>query len=262
MRFTVQAPDGRKVTLEGDYAPTEQELNQIFNNVGGNNTQEKDYTLGRLGTIDRGVTFGLGRKAGGFVNAIGSKIADAAITGGEIVANIQNKGLSGAFDEVEKKPSFWERYHEVVDPTMEAINQYHADKPVEAFALELGSSIANPANKLGVNYIKNGTSLANTALRSSAVGGGIGTVAGALNAEKTEDVLPYSFGGGVVGAVIGGALPLAANRAGAVYNAGKRIFMPEASVAGARKSATGTRKTKAPSVKVRFTDWGTLQTSA
>lgn len=31
MRFTVQSPDGRKITLEGDKAPTEQELNDIFN---------------------------------------------------------------------------------------------------------------------------------------------------------------------------------------------------------------------------------------
>jgi hypothetical protein len=30
MRFTVQAPDGRRITLEGDKAPTEQELNNIF----------------------------------------------------------------------------------------------------------------------------------------------------------------------------------------------------------------------------------------
>ena len=182
--------------------------------------QEKDYTLGRLGTIDRGVTFGLGRKLGGIVNAIGSYPVDRVAE----ALGVQNT------------PSFMDRYHEIVDPTMEAINQYHEDKPAEAFALELGAGFANPANKLGVNFIKNGTGLANTALRSSAVGGGIGTVAGALNAEKTEDVLPYGFGGGVGGAVIGGALPLAANRAGAVYNAGKRIFMPEASVAG---KATG-----------------------
>lgn len=36
--------------------------------------------------------------------------------------------------------------------------------------------------------------------------------------------------------------------------------LPEARAAGARRSATGTRKTKAPSVKVRFTDCGVRQT--
>ena len=111
-------------------------------------------------------------------------------------------------------PSFWDRYHEIVDPTMEAINEYHKDKPVEAAGLELGAGVFNPANKVGVGFIKNGTSFANTALRSGVVGSGIGGVAGAMNAERVEDVVPNAFGGSLSGAAIGGALPLATGIAG------------------------------------------------
>jgi len=196
----------------------------------------KDYTLGRLGTIDRGITFGLGRKAGGLVNAAGSKLADAGIRLGEIVANVQNKGLSGAFDEVEKKPSFMERYHEIVDPTMQAIEQYHEDKPVEAFALEMGAGFANPVNKVGVNYIKDAKNLAGTAVRSGIVGSGVGGVAGALNTENADNLAVNTLGGAGAGGIIGTAMPVVANRAGALYNGLKRIAAPEASVAG---KATG-----------------------
>ena len=161
-------------------------------------TQNKDYTLGRIGTIDRGLTFGLGRKAGGLMNAIGSYPVDRAA---------EAMGYKNT-------PSFGDRYHEIVDPTMEAINEYHEDKPVEAAGLELGAGVFNPANKVGVGFIKNGTSFANTTLRSGVVGSGIGGVAGAMNAERVEDVVPNAFGGSLGGAAIGGALPLATGIAG------------------------------------------------
>lgn len=182
--------------------------------------ENKDYTLGRIGTVDRGLTFGLGRKAGGLIKAIGSYPVDRIAE------------LAG----VKNTPSFMDRYHEVVDPAMQAIDEYHKDKPVEATTLELGSSLLNPANKLGVGYIAKGGSLANKAARSGIVGSGIGGVAGALNTENTDDLLPYTLGGAGAGAALGTALPVAANRAGAVYNSIKRIFAPEASVAG---KATG-----------------------
>lgn len=170
----------------------------------------KDYTLGRIGTIDRGLTFGLGRKLEGLYDAAFGKIGDLAYTGGEIVANIQNKGLKGALDDLEKKPSFWERYHEIVDPTMQAIEQYHEDRPKEAFAVEMGASLFNPANKFGVGFIGKGGSLVNKAARSAGVGGVVGGVAGGLNTENAEE-LPVNVASGVgVGGALGGALPIAA----------------------------------------------------
>lgn len=180
----------------------------------------KDYTLGRLGTIDRGITFGLGRKLGGIINAIGSYPVDR-------VAEAMG---------VQNTPSFMDRYHEIVDPTMKAIEQYHEDKPVEAFALELGAGFANPANKLGVNYIKNAKNLTGAAVRSGIVGTGVGGVAGALNTENADNLAVNTLGGAGAGGIIGTAMPVAANRSGALYNGLKRIVAPEASVAG---KATG-----------------------
>jgi hypothetical protein len=213
MKFTVQAPDGRRVTLEGDHTPTEQELNQVFGiSEQPAQTQSKNYALGKLGTIDRGLTFGLGRKAGGLINAIGSypvnRIAE----------------LAG----VKNTPSFWDEYHNIVDPTMQAINEFHEDRPVEATALELGAGIFNPANKLGVGYIAKGGSLANKAARAAGVGGSVGGIAGGLNAERAEDVAPNAVGGSVGGAVIGGALPLAAGGIGKVANAVRNARNPQA----------------------------------
>ena len=213
MKFTVQAPDGRRVTLEGDHTPTEQELNQVFGiSEQPAQTQSKNYALGKLGTIDRGLTFGLGRKAGGLINAIGSypvnRIAE----------------LAG----VKNTPSFWDEYHAVVDPTMQAINEFHEDRPVEATALELSAGIFNPANKLGVGYIAKGGSLANKAARAAGVGAGVGGVAGGLNAERAEDVAPNAVGGSVGGAVIGGALPLAAGGIGKAVNAVRNARNPQA----------------------------------
>lgn len=176
--------------------------------------------LGKVGTIDRGLTFGLGRKAGGLINAIGSYPVDRIAE------------LAG----VKNTPSFMDRYHEIVDPTMQAINEFHKDRPVEATALELGAGILNPANKFGVGYIAKGGNLASKAARSGIVGSGAGGVAGALNTENTEE-LPVNVASGVgIGGALGGALPIAANRVSAVYNALKSIVAPEASVAG---KATG-----------------------
>lgn len=208
MRFTVQAPDGRRITLEGDKAPTEQELNTIFgysgnqpempkldavNNQSNQSAENKDYTLGRIGTVDRGVTFGLGRKLGGLVNAIGSYPVDRAA-----------EALG-----VENTPRFMDRYHEIVDPTIQAIDEYHKDKPVEATTLELGSSLLNPANKFGVGYIAKGGSLANKAARSIGVGGVIGGLASAGNTENVDDLGQNIASGSGIGATIGGALPVA-----------------------------------------------------
>jgi hypothetical protein len=176
----------------------------------------KDYTLGRLGSIDRGATFGLGRKLGSFINAVGAYPVDRA-------AELMGK---------ENTPGFWDRYHEIADPTMEAINEYQTDKPVEAFLLETGAGLVNPANKVGANYIGNGATTAAKIGRSSLVGSGVGGVAGAMNTEHSEDLPENTIYGTAVGAALGSALPIAGSAIGKTYNRGKALFSPEKSVAG------------------------------
>lgn len=194
--------------------------------------EEKDYTLGRLATFDKGATFGLGRKAGGLLNAVGSKIADAGYRAGEVIANVQNKGLKNAFDNMEQLPSFWDRYHEVVDPVQQAQKEYAEDKPLEALGLELGGALVNPANKVGAGYIGKGANLAGKIGRSTLVGSGIGGIAAGMDTENMAD-LPENTGAGVAtGAVVGTALPIAGKAIGGTYNKLKQLFMPKASVAG------------------------------
>jgi hypothetical protein len=192
-----------------------QAKDSAVNNDAENNGKQSylEQMAGKVATLDRGLTFGLGRKALGAAWAAGAKLGDT---------------LAGN----DNAPDFWGRYHEFVDPVVEAQQQYAEEHPAEALTAEIAASIANPANKVGASYIGKGKSLADVAARASAVGGGIGGVAGAMNTEYAKDLFPNTAAGVGVGAAMGGILPVAANRASAVYNAGKRIFMPEASVAG------------------------------
>lgn len=196
-----------------------QAKDSAVNNDAENNGKQSylEQMAGKVATLDRGLTFGLGRKALGLTWAAGSKLGDV------IVGN-------------DNAPDFWGRYHEFVDPVVEAQQKYAEEHPAEALTAEIATGIANPVNKLGAGFIGKGKSLADVTARASAVGGGVGGVAGAMNTEYAKDLFPNTAAGVGVGAAMGGILPVAANRAGAVYNAIKRIATPEASVAG---KATG-----------------------
>ena len=102
MRYTVQTPDGRKITLEGDHAPTEQDLMELSNRLGikentdvqpSQKTAEQSSFLdtldktndylrkvgGAVEAFDRGRYLGFGKKAGGLANAVLSYPFDRAI---------------------------------------------------------------------------------------------------------------------------------------------------------------------------------------
>lgn len=193
MRFTVQSPDGRKITLEGDHAPSEQELNEVFGIKSETKqaAQEESSMLGKIATIDKGATFGLGRKLGGLVNAIGAAPVDA----------IMGKNIGQAF---------WDRYHEITDEAQEAQREYAKNNPTKALALELGSAILNPVNKVGVGVIGKGANFGSKLARSVGVGGGVGATAGALDTENADQFAKNTATGAAGGAAVGAALPLAA----------------------------------------------------
>jgi len=190
MRFTVQAPDGRKITLEGDTAPTESDLNQIF---GIQQEPQKDYTLGRVAALDSGATFGFGRKLGGLINAIGSYPVDR-------IAEAMGK---------ENTPSFKDRYNEIVDPVVEAKKEYEQDKPVEAFGLELASSFANPVNIKAAGTIAKGATKTAKALRSIGAGSAVGGLSAIGATENLEDLPANTIKGTATGGAVGAVIPLA-----------------------------------------------------
>ena len=153
---------------------------------------EKDYTLGRLATIDSGATFGFGRKLGGLVNALGSYPVDR-------VAELMG---------VENTPSFSDRYNEIVEPAVRAKEEYQKDKPVESLALEFGSSVANPLNKVGAGYIGKGATNTAKALRSIGVGGASGGASALGRSENLDDLGENLKTDVTTGTVVGGAIPL------------------------------------------------------
>lgn len=170
---------------------SDMDFGEFSNKIGLNQPTEpeKSYALGRVATIDKGLTYGLGRKVGGVVNAIGAAPVDAIMGG---------KSL---------KDAFWNRYHEVVDDAQQAQEQYAKDKPMEALGLELGSALVNPANKVGLGFIAKGANIGSKALRSAAVGSAVGGVAGGLDTENIAEVPEKALQGSIGGGVVGGALP-------------------------------------------------------
>lgn len=202
--FRIDTPDGRSFEINGDRAPTEQEVMQMVGGFEQSNTQdnqtpavsenqEKDYTLGRLATIDSGANFGFGRKLGGVLNAVGSYPVDR-------IAEAMG---------VENTPSFKDRYNEIVEPALQAKQEYANDKPVEAFGLELGSSLINPVNKAGVGYIGKGATNLSKGLRSIGVGAGTGAASALGSTENIDDLGGNVASGTAVGSAIGAAIPLA-----------------------------------------------------
>lgn len=154
-------------------------------------TPEKDYTLGRIATIDSGATFGFGRKLGGLLNAIGSYPVDRAA-----------EALG-----VENTPSFMDRYNEIVEPAVKAKEEYAQDRPAEAIGLELGSSFVNPVNKLGVGYIGKGANTLSKGIRSVGVGAGTGGISAVGSTENADDLGSNLLSGTATGSVVGGAIP-------------------------------------------------------
>lgn len=200
--FRIDTPDGRSFEINGDRAPTEQEVMQMVGGFEQSNTQdnqtpavsenqEKDYTLGKLATIDSGANFGFGRKLGGVLNAVGSYPVDR-------IAEAMG---------VENTPSFKDRYNEIVEPALQAKEEYSKDKPAEALALELGSSLINPVNKASVGYIGKGVTNASKGLRAIGVGGGTGAVSALGNTENLDDLGKNVATGTAVGTAIGSVMP-------------------------------------------------------
>lgn len=207
-KYILTAPNGVEIEVESDTEPTEELAQQVFDAAGVSLDKDK-HILGKVATFDRGATFGLGRKAGGLVNAAGSYIADAGYRAGEVAANIKNKGLKGAFDDMEQLPSFWDRYHSVVDPAMQDMEAYQQEHPVEAFAVEMAGGMVNPANKVGAGWIGKGGSTVGRLARSGAVGTAMGGVAGGMNTENVENLGANAAVGSVFGGVLGVTLPVA-----------------------------------------------------
>lgn len=55
-RYTIEAPDGRQVTIEGDSEPTEQDLEEIFSSIPQNSSKPNDPTLPNSENVDQAIS--------------------------------------------------------------------------------------------------------------------------------------------------------------------------------------------------------------
>lgn len=102
---------------------------------------------------------------------------------------------------------------EALQRRAESVGLGTANKIAQGTA-NVGGMFINPLNYAGMGYIGRGANALSKAARSAGVGGAVGALAGAGNAENINE-LPSKIASGVkMGGAVGGALPLA----GGVYN--------------------------------------------
>lgn len=141
---------------------------------------------GAVATFDKGFTGGLGRKVGGFINAVGSYPVDRV----------------AEWLGVENTPSFRDRYNEIVQPANQAEQQFKEEHPVAATTTEIAGNVAglgrvayNAAGKVGLKGIS----------RLAGAGGVDSLVNAAGDAEGVEDFIeaaPGKTAEGIVGGVV------------------------------------------------------------
>jgi hypothetical protein len=158
-------------------------------------TDNPSDIAGRILAADKGLTFGFGRKTLGRIGgAVGGGIAGVvnALNGGKL-SDIGTGIAEG-----------WDNQQEL----RQTLDDYAERKPAEALAIEIGSSFANPVNKLGVGFIGKGSNIASKIGRGAGVSGAVGGLAGAGDTENMDELASNVAGGAGVGAAVGGALPV------------------------------------------------------
>lgn len=149
--------------------------------------------LGGVTKFDDGYTFGFGRKLGGALNAIGSWPMD------------RTAQLFG----VKNTPSFADRYNEIVGTADTAAQNFAERHPVSALGLEIGGSLFNPVNNLGMKYVNNAGNFGYKLARSAAIGGGTSVLNDIGRADNMQDFKNNLVKNTSIGAGLNAAFPLA-----------------------------------------------------
>jgi hypothetical protein len=131
-------------------------------------SQTQTNVEGALASLDRGLTFGLSKKIGGALNALGAAPVDM-IAGGKSL-----------------KDAFRDRYNEIVQTADESQKDFANRNPVTAASLEIGGAIANPVNKVAVGFLPKNVGLGKKILGSSVVGSGISALDSEINGNEEE----------------------------------------------------------------------------
>lgn len=164
--------------------------------------------LGGVTSFDTGYSAGFGRKLGGLLNAIGSYPVDRAA-----------EALG-----VENAPTFQERYNEIVNPALQAQEEFSTENPMTATALKVGGAIASPINKLGASLLTKPASALGKIATGAGVGGVTGSVYGAGRAESLKELPQTIIEDVTTGSVVGGAIPAAGQALSGLGRLGRELI--------------------------------------
>ncbi len=191
--FRIDTPDGRSFEITGDRMPNEQEISEILGASFADSepqAQENTYedinsSLRKIGgaieAANSGYQFGLGKKAGGLINAIGAAPVDAILS---------DKSLADAFSD---------RYNEIVQGAKGMRQEFSKENPISDTMIELAGAIKGAPGKITEAAIKKAgdlTSAYGKLAQYLAKVGAVGTSTGAtvtardaINADNTLDYL-------------------------------------------------------------------------
>lgn len=163
-------------------------------------SQLKTDIEGALASLDRGLTFGVAKKIGGALNALGAAPVDM-IAGGKFL-----------------KDAFRDRYNEIVQTADESQQDFANRNPVTNASLEIGGAIANPVNKVAFGFLPKNVGLGKKILGSGVVGGGISTLDSEINGNEEELKDALTVGG------VSAAMPVAGSALRGIGRVGSQIL--------------------------------------
>lgn len=144
--YRITAPDGAVYQITGDRAPTEQELNDMFNAPVNQSAQNENKNADFLNTVDKGLRtiggaveafdrgkyLGFGKKAGGLANAVLSYPFDRAI-----------EATTG-----KQMPRFGDRYNEIVEGAKGMYEDFSDKHPLAALGIEASGILTGAPAKI------------------------------------------------------------------------------------------------------------------
>lgn len=161
-------------------------------------------TNGQMRAFTQGVSMGFADE----LDAFGAGVETAV---GNIGRSLMGKELPYTPQEAEQA---------VLQANREADKQFSQEHPFQSIGLNIAGGIATPGGAAAGRFVTAGRNLPAVIGRSAAVGAGMGAVGGAGAAEGGfADRLAGAGKGAVVGAAVGGAIPVAGRVAQAAGNA-------------------------------------------
>lgn len=195
-KYSITAPDGRTISVETELKMNDNLAKKVLQDAGysidGNKGSKKSWnwgkalegTLGMLSNVDETRSFGLGKKAGGLVNAIGSYPVDRIAE------------LSG----VQNTPSFSDRYNEIVEDVDTSRKNINQANPLSAAYVDIYNTFKNPVYKAGAKAIDAAGSLGKKAIVGGMVNSATAGVDDLLRGND-ENVVDDAIAYGVAGTI-------------------------------------------------------------